>query len=165
MKDNSVTKTEQLLIKNRVDSPLVSVIIPVFNVEKYLEECINSILCQTLTDIEILCINDGSTDSSPDILRKYAEQDRRITVYSQNNRGLSSARNLGMRISSIPTTGLKGMRSGICIAGLRKISWIYCFLTLLPSLTIRHSIPQSKIKKTIIPEIIAIIKYTKELIF
>ena len=56
MKDNSVTKTEQLLIKNRVDSPLVSVIIPVFNVEKYLEECINSILCQTLTDIEILCI-------------------------------------------------------------------------------------------------------------
>ena len=72
MKDNSVTKTEQLLIKNRVDSPLVSVIIPVFNVEKYLEECINSILCQTLTDIEILCINDGSTDSSPDILRKYA---------------------------------------------------------------------------------------------
>lgn len=80
MKDNSVTKTEQLLIKNRVDSPLVSVIIPVFNVEKYLEECINSILCQTLTDIEILCINDGSTDSSPDILRKYAEQDRRITV-------------------------------------------------------------------------------------
>ena len=86
MKDNSVTKTEQLLIKNRVDSPLVSVIIPVFNVEKYLEECINSILCQTLTDIEILCINDGSTDSSPDILRKYAEQDRRITVYSQNNR-------------------------------------------------------------------------------
>ena len=69
MKDNSVTKTEQLLIKNRVDSPLVSVIIPVFNVEKYLEECINSILCQTLTDIEILCINDGSTDSSPDILR------------------------------------------------------------------------------------------------
>lgn len=97
MKYNSVTKTEQLLIKNRVDSPLVSVIIPVFNVEKYLEECINSILCQTLTDIEILCINDGSTDSSPDILRKYAEQDRRITVYSQNNRGLSSARNLGMR--------------------------------------------------------------------
>ena len=74
MKYNSVTKTEQLLIKNRVDSPLVSVIIPVFNVEKYLEECINSILCQTLTDIEILCINDGSTDSSPDILRKYAEQ-------------------------------------------------------------------------------------------
>ena len=64
MKDNSVTKTEQLLIKNRVDSPLVSVIIPVFNVEKYLEECINSILYQPLTDIEILCINDGSTDSS-----------------------------------------------------------------------------------------------------
>lgn len=76
MKNTSSTKTEL-----RVKSPLVSVIIPVFNVEEYLEECINSILRQTLTDIEIICINDGSTDSSPDILKKYAEQDRRITVY------------------------------------------------------------------------------------
>jgi len=71
MKNTSSTKTEL-----RVKSPLVSVIIPVFNVEEYLEECINSILRQTLTDIEIICINDGSTDSSPDILKKYAEQDR-----------------------------------------------------------------------------------------
>lgn len=92
MKNTSSTKTEL-----RVKSPLVSVIIPVFNVEEYLEECINSILRQTLTDIEIICINDGSTDSSPDILKKYAEQDRRITVYSQDNYGLSAARNLGMR--------------------------------------------------------------------
>lgn len=92
MKNTSSTKTEL-----RVKSPLVSVIIPVFNVEEYLEECINSILRQTLTDIEIICINDGSTDSSPDILKKYAEQDRRITVYSQDNCGLSAARNLGMR--------------------------------------------------------------------
>lgn len=65
MKNTSSTKTEL-----RVKSPLVSVIIPVFNVEEYLEECINSILRQTLTDIEIICINDGSTDSSPDILKK-----------------------------------------------------------------------------------------------
>ena len=92
MKNTSSTKTEL-----RVKTPLVSVIIPVFNVEEYLEECINSILRQTLTDIEIICINDGSTDSSPDILKKYAEQDRRITVYSQDNCGLSAARNLGMR--------------------------------------------------------------------
>lgn len=145
MKNTSSTKTEL-----RVKTPLVSVIIPVFNVEEYLEECINSILRQTLTDIEIICINDGSTDSSPDILKKYAEQDRRITVYSQDNCGLSAARNLGMRaargrytsILSIPTTGLKGTRSGICIPGLRKISWICCFLTLTPSLMIRRSIQQ-----------------------
>ena len=128
MKDNSVTKTEQLLIKNRVDSPLVSVIIPVFNVEKYLEECINSILCQTLTDIEILCINDGSTDSSPDILRKYAEQDRRITVYSQNNRGLSSGefsfqvqdlrRSCGVLQRSIPVPfSTRGPSSAGCLSG------------------------------------------------
>ena len=92
MKNTSPIKTEL-----RVKSPLISVIIPVFNVEEYLEECISSILRQTLTDIEIICIDDGSTDSSPDILKKYAEQDRRITVYSQDNCGLSAARNLGMR--------------------------------------------------------------------
>lgn len=144
MKNTSSTKTEL-----RVKSPLVSVIIPVFNVEEYLEECINSILRQTLTDIEIICINDGSTDSSPDILKKYAEQDKRITVYSQDNCGLSAARNLGMRAARGRYTyfidsdaGLKGTRSGICIPGLRKISWICCFLTLTPSLMIRRSIQQ-----------------------
>lgn len=89
--------TPSINIELRVKSPLISVIIPVFNVEEYLEKCINSILRQTLTDIEIICIDDGLTDSSPDILKKYAEQDRRIAVYSQNNCGISAARNLGMR--------------------------------------------------------------------
>lgn len=74
----------------------VSVIVPVFNVEKYLSECLDSILNQSLDDIEIICVNDGSTDSSLEILNAYASKDKRIKVFSQENRGLASARNLGM---------------------------------------------------------------------
>ena len=65
----------------------VSVIIPVYNVEVYLEECLNSIINQTLVDIEILCINDGSTDNSLEILKRYAEKDDRIQIISQENQG------------------------------------------------------------------------------
>jgi len=76
--------------------PLISVVIPVYNVEKYLAECLDSVLAQTLRDIEIICVNDGSEDRSPDILRTYAERDDRISVFSQPNRGLSAARNAGV---------------------------------------------------------------------
>ena len=55
--------------------PRVSVIIPVYNVEKYLRECLDSIVSQTLKEIEIICVNDGSTDSSLEILKEYGEQD------------------------------------------------------------------------------------------
>lgn len=58
--------------------PLVSIIVPIYNVEKYLVECLESICHQTLADIEIICIDDGSTDGSVEILRSYAEQDPRI---------------------------------------------------------------------------------------
>ncbi len=75
----------------------VSVIIPVFNVEKYLEECINSILAQTLNDIEIICINDGSTDNSLNILKSYAENYSNVKVIDQLNGGLSCARNRGLQ--------------------------------------------------------------------
>ncbi|NBH82434.1 glycosyltransferase [bacterium C-53] len=75
----------------------VSVIIPVYNVEKYLEECLNSIIGQSLTQIEIICVNDGSTDRSGDILRRYQKKDTRISVYEKMNGGQSSARNLGLR--------------------------------------------------------------------
>ena len=61
---------------------LVSVIIPVFNVERYLKQCLNSILNQTLKDIEIICVDDGSTDKSLDILREYENKDNRITILS-----------------------------------------------------------------------------------
>ncbi len=77
----------------------VSVVIPVYNVEDYLEECLESIINQTLKDIEIICINDGSTDNSLKILEDYAEKDGRIKVYSQENSGLSASRNQGIKLS------------------------------------------------------------------
>lgn len=74
----------------------VSVIIPVFNAEDYLEECIDSVLKQSYSDFEILLINDGSTDSSASICTKYASNDNRIKVFTQQNSGVSSARNVGI---------------------------------------------------------------------
>ena len=83
-------------------SELVSIVIPVYNSEKYLEECLNSVLDQTYENIEIIVVDDGSTDSSYDILKKYSD---RIVVLSQKNSGLASALNLG--ISKMNGTWLK----------------------------------------------------------
>lgn len=77
-------------------NPKVSIIIPVFNMEKYLDVCINSVINQTYKNIEILLINDGSTDSSEDICLKYASLDKRIKYYYQENGGVSKARNFGI---------------------------------------------------------------------
>lgn len=74
----------------------VSVIVPVYNCEKYLKDCLDSILGQTLQEIEVICINDGSTDRSGKILEEYAANDTRVTVLSQVNRGLSISRNTGL---------------------------------------------------------------------
>ena len=75
----------------------VSVIVPVYNVEKYLRKCLDSIIGQTLKDIEIILVNDGSTDSSLSICEEYAEKDRRITVISKENAGPSHTRNTGLK--------------------------------------------------------------------
>lgn len=75
---------------------LVSIIIPIYNSEKYLERCINSVLCQTYTNWELLLIDDGSTDFSNSICRTYAQNDSRVRLYTQENSGASSARNLGL---------------------------------------------------------------------
>ena len=77
-------------------TPLVSVLIPVYNVEKYLSRCLDSLINQTLTDIEIICVNDGSTDDSLKILRQYQEKDNRIVIVDKKNGGLPSARNAGL---------------------------------------------------------------------
>lgn len=77
----------------------VSIIVPVYNVEKYLTRCLDSLINQTLKDIEIICVNDGSKDNSLDILKTYAEKDQRIIVLSQENAGLSAARNTGMDVA------------------------------------------------------------------
>ncbi|WP_182126159.1 glycosyltransferase [Nitrosopumilus sp. b2] len=74
-------------------SELVSVIIPIYNSEKYLEECLNSVIAQTYQNIEIIAVNDGSTDSSLDILKKYSDD---VIILSQKNGGLASALNLGI---------------------------------------------------------------------
>jgi len=75
----------------------ISVIIPVYNVEDYLEECLDSVCGQTLTDIEILCINDGSTDSSLKILEEYSKNDSRVKIITKENGGQATARNLGIK--------------------------------------------------------------------
>lgn len=79
--------------------PKVSVIVPVYNTEKYLRQCLDSVVNQTLQDIEVICIDDGSTDDSKRILDEYAHRDARILVYSKENGGQSSARNKGMDLA------------------------------------------------------------------
>ena len=80
--------------------PLVSVVIPVYNVEKYLNQCLDSVISQTLTDIEIICVNDSSTDGSLNILEEYAKRDERIKVVTQPNGGAGAARNRGLSMAS-----------------------------------------------------------------
>ncbi len=77
----------------------VSVIIPVYNVENYLRECLNHITNQSLRDIEIICINDGSTDDSQNILNEFSENDSRIQIISQKNQGLGATRNKGITLA------------------------------------------------------------------
>ena len=78
----------------------LSVIVPVYNTEKYLKECLDSIINQTFRDIEIICVNDGSTDKSLEILKEYALKDNRIKVITQGNKGQSVARNIGLNNAS-----------------------------------------------------------------
>ena len=83
-----------------MNNPKVSVIIPVYNAEMYLEQCLDSVVNQTLKDIEIICVNDGSTDSSSEILQRYASGDSRILLINQENKGVAAARNRGLEVAS-----------------------------------------------------------------
>ncbi|MBR4591589.1 MAG: glycosyltransferase family 2 protein [Elusimicrobiaceae bacterium] len=76
--------------------PQISVIIPIYNAARYLRECLDSVIGQTLRDIEIICVDDGSTDNSLSILREYAAKDARIKVLRQSHSGAGAARNWGM---------------------------------------------------------------------
>jgi len=82
-----------------LESSKVSIIIPCYNVEEYLKECLDSVLSQSLDDIEVICIDDGSTDSTPAILELYKEKDRRMTVIRQPNSGVSVASNAGLSLA------------------------------------------------------------------
>jgi len=87
----------EILIQNKIDyTPKVSVVMPVYNVEPYLRQCLDSVLNQTLKEIELICVDDGSTDASLDILKEYAEKDNRITVITQKNLYAGVARNAGL---------------------------------------------------------------------
>ena len=77
----------------------VSVIIPVYNTENYLRACLDSVVNQTLRDIEIICVNDGSTDNSLSILKEYAQKDSRIVLINQKNAGVSVARNNAIAVA------------------------------------------------------------------
>ena len=76
--------------------PQISVVLPVYNVEEYLRQCLDSLANQTFEDFEVICVNDGSGDSSLSILEEYASEDERFKIISQENKGLSGARNTGM---------------------------------------------------------------------
>lgn len=81
-------------------TPKVSVIIPVYNAHDYLPQCLDSVLAQALQEIEIICVDDGSTDDSLEILQGYAQQDARIRILSQQNGGAGAARNRGLEVAT-----------------------------------------------------------------
>ena len=81
-------------------NPLISVIVPIYNVEKYLARCVDSIVNQTYKNLEIILVDDGSPDLCPQMCDDYAEKDSRIKVVHKKNGGLSDARNAGMAVST-----------------------------------------------------------------
>ena len=89
--------TESIKQNNCADTPLVSLILPVYNVSRYLSVCLDSILAQTYANFEAILIDDGSTDDSLQICQEYEKKDRRFRVIHQDNQGLASARNTGLR--------------------------------------------------------------------
>lgn len=90
------------VMKNDMNQSLgkISVIIPVYNVEAYLERCLNSILCNTYSNLEVICVNDGSTDNSLEILEKIAKTDVRVKILNKKNGGVSSARNAALKVAT-----------------------------------------------------------------
>ncbi len=83
-----------------MSTPKVSVVVPCYNVEKYLHQCIDSIVNQTLKDIEIICVNDGSKDSTLDILKEYAEKDKRVKIIDKANGGYGESMNRGFDMAT-----------------------------------------------------------------
>lgn len=108
---------------------MISIIVPVYNVEKYLRKCIDSVLAQTYTDWELLLIDDGSTDSSGKICDEYAKTDDRIKTFHKNNGGSSSARNQGIKLAT-----------GEWIYFLDSDDWIIpsCFELMLECVDLHH---------------------------
>lgn len=89
-------------IQQTMPSPLISVIVPIYNMESLLPRCLDSLAAQTLRDLEIICVDDGSTDGSGGIVRKYASGDSRFRLITQENSGRAEARNAGIRATPAP---------------------------------------------------------------
>lgn len=97
---NEPDTTAEIVVRNQITyTPKVSVIMPVYNVENYLRQCLDSVINQTLREIEIICVDDGSSDNSLKILLEYAAKDKRITVIKQNNLYAGVARNAGIAVA------------------------------------------------------------------
>lgn len=101
---------------------MISVIVPVYNVEPYLEEAIESVIHQTYTDLEIILVDDGSTDDSGKICDRYQKKDSRIKVVHQENRGLSAARNAGLDICKGEMIAFLDSDDAFCTDMLQKMS-------------------------------------------
>lgn len=104
------------------NDPLVSVIIPVYMVQEYLDQCIKSVVNQTYKNLEIILVNDGSKDKSPEICERWKELDHRIRVIHKDNGGLSSARNAGLKVAT-----------GFYVAFLDSDDWLHpdCYRTVV----------------------------------
>ena len=98
--DNEPDTEAEIIIQNQIKyKPKVSVIIPVYNVESFLRDCLDSVVNQTLQEIEIICVDDGSTDGSLNILKEYAVKDKRFTIIRQKNQYSGIARNAGLTVA------------------------------------------------------------------
>lgn len=99
--ENSILNdVAQDINNNHNNNVKVSIIVPVYNVEKYLAKCLDSLINQTLKEIEIVVVNDGATDNSPQIIEEYSKKEPRIKVVNQENAGLSAARNSGINAAT-----------------------------------------------------------------
>ncbi|MDR0680178.1 MAG: glycosyltransferase [Puniceicoccales bacterium] len=86
-------------LESQLSKPKISVIIPIYGVERYLERCLDSVLSQTFANFEVICVNDGSPDNCDKILAKYAKKDPRVSIITRKNQGLSMARNNGLKLA------------------------------------------------------------------
>ena len=100
LKNNGEVRTSEIFLYSpKEKNPQISVIIPIYNCEKYIKECLSSLIKQTFKNFEIICINDGSNDDTLKILKKFEAKDERIIIFNQNNSGPGIARNVGMKKS------------------------------------------------------------------
>ena len=100
LKNNGEKRTSKIFLYSpKEKNPQISVIIPIYNCEKYIKECLSSLIKQTFKNFEIICINDGSNDDTLKILKKFEAKDERIIIFNQNNSGPGIARNIGMKKS------------------------------------------------------------------